>query len=52
MLPAILLCVGATVLLAAALTALATLGHPLFPPIMQGSRYTPVMFGVVATVWG
>ncbi|WP_374423869.1 response regulator [Chromobacterium sp.] len=51
-LPAILLCVGATVLLAAALTALATLGHPLFPPIMQGSRYTPVMFGVVATVWG
>ncbi|UGA38150.1 hypothetical protein JOS77_30480 [Chromobacterium haemolyticum] len=35
-----------------ALTALATLGHPWFPPIMQGSRYTPIMFGVVSAVWG
>lgn len=51
-LPAVLGCVAGSLALMVALTALATLGHPWFPPIMQGSRYTPIMFGVVSAVWG
>jgi len=41
----------ATLLVAANLTFLATAGHELLPPLMQGSRYTPTMIGVVSVVW-
>ena len=41
----------ATFLVVANLTLLAAAGHELLPPIMQGSRYTPAMMGVVSTVW-
>ena len=48
--------IAATVLgtaIAVALVALlATAGQDLLPPIMQGNRYTPIMQGVVGTVWG
>src|SRR5262245_1817241 len=37
----------ATLLVVANLTLLATVGHELLPAIMQGSRYTPTMIGVV-----
>ena len=37
--------------LVAGLTLLATSGEALLPPIMQGSRYTPAMIVVVASVW-
>jgi diguanylate cyclase (GGDEF)-like protein len=33
------------------LTLLATLGHDLLPPIMQGDHYTPAMIVVVSTTW-
>ena len=36
---------------AAILTAIATAGQSLLPPIMQGNRYTPVMLAVVGSVW-
>ena len=39
-------------LLTALLTAVTTMGHAQLPAIMQGNRYTPVMLGVVSTVWG
>ncbi|RZI43659.1 GGDEF domain-containing protein [Herbaspirillum sp. HC18] len=32
-------------------TLLVTQGHALLPAIMQGNRHTPVMIGVVSTVW-
>jgi hypothetical protein len=32
-------------------TLLATAGHAILPEIMQGSRYTSAMIGVVSTVW-
>jgi signal transduction histidine kinase len=41
----------ATLLVVVNLTLLATVGHELLPAIMQGSRYTPAMIGVVSTVW-
>ncbi|MBV7449745.1 MASE4 domain-containing protein [Acidovorax sp. sif0715] len=44
--------VAAVLAAVAALTALATVGQSLLPPIMQGSRYTPTMLAVVTTVWG
>lgn len=37
--------------LALAFAALATAGHALLPPIMQGNRYTPAMITVVSSVW-
>ncbi len=42
---------AAAALAVGALTLLATAGHSALPAIMQGNRYTPVMVGVVATVW-
>jgi signal transduction histidine kinase len=44
----------AVVLVAAivvALTLLVTAGQSLLPPIMQDSHYTPVMLGIVTSVW-
>ncbi|WP_053073374.1 response regulator [Chromobacterium violaceum] len=38
-------------LLVVALGALATKGHDLLPVIMQGSRYSPLMWGVISCVW-
>ncbi len=35
----------------AAFTLLAVAGHDALPAIMQGSRYTSAMIGVVSTVW-
>jgi PAS domain S-box-containing protein len=37
--------------LVCALTLLATAAEPLLPAIMDGNRYTPVMIGIVSTVW-
>jgi signal transduction histidine kinase/CheY-like chemotaxis protein len=48
----IVLAAGVAVSVAlAALTALATVGHELLPPIMQGNSYTGAMIGTVSTVW-
>ncbi|MBX3502210.1 MAG: MASE4 domain-containing protein [Alphaproteobacteria bacterium] len=33
------------------LSTLVTAGHALLPPIMRGNHYTPIMIGVVTTVW-
>lgn len=44
--------IAAVALVVAALTALATQGQILLPPIMAGHRYTSSMIGVVITVWG
>jgi signal transduction histidine kinase/ActR/RegA family two-component response regulator len=49
---AILASVGAMLLLAAALSWLATAGQEALPAIMQGNQYTPAMRVVVSTVWG
>ncbi|SCK18525.1 response regulator [Vogesella sp. LIG4] len=49
---AILLSILLALLATAVLTMVTTLGHPYLPGIMQGSHYTPVMLGVVSTVWG
>jgi PAS domain S-box-containing protein len=35
----------------ATLTATATAGHDLLPVLLSGGHYTPVMLGVVSTVW-
>ncbi|HUP98320.1 MAG TPA: MASE4 domain-containing protein [Usitatibacter sp.] len=43
--------VVAMLALAAASLLIATAGHSLLPPIMDGNRYTPAMIGVVGTVW-
>ncbi|WP_158677648.1 response regulator [Chromobacterium vaccinii] len=39
-------------LLVVLLGALATQGHDFLPVIMQGSRYSPLMWGVITCVWG
>lgn len=44
--------VAAVLAAVVALTALATLGQSLLPPIMEGNRYTPAMLAVVCSVWG
>jgi diguanylate cyclase (GGDEF)-like protein len=43
--------VAGTALLTAAVTLFATAGQQMLPAIMQGHRYTPLMLGVVTTVW-
>ncbi|MDC7700598.1 response regulator [Vogesella indigofera] len=49
---AILLCCMLAALATLVLLLVVTLGHAYLPPIMQGNRYTPVMRGVVFSVWG
>lgn len=49
---AILLCCLLAALATLALLLVTTQWHPYLPPIMQGNRYTPVMRGVVSSVWG
>ncbi|AUH51078.1 hypothetical protein CXB49_09765 [Chromobacterium sp. ATCC 53434] len=49
---AIALSVLLSALLVVGLGVLATRGHDLLPVIMQGSRYSPLMWGVVTCVWG
>ncbi|MGQ5523962.1 response regulator [Chitinimonas sp. PSY-7] len=44
-------CIAIAFLMAWGLTAIATTGKRYLPPIMQGSHYTPLMLGVVSTVW-
>lgn len=44
-------CIAASLLVACALTALATVGHDALPPIMRGSHHGPAMAPVVALVW-
>jgi signal transduction histidine kinase len=39
-----------TILIAAGLTLLATVGQRLFPDVMQGNAYTPAMLGAVSSV--
>jgi len=34
-----------------ALATLSTVGQSLLPPIMRGNGYTPLMIGVISTVW-
>ena len=48
---AILGSIAAVLILLAGLTLLATAGHPLLPPIMEGNRYTPAMILVISAVW-
>ena len=47
----IMTCAVMVLLAVIGLTLLATLGHAHLPPIMQGSRYTTAMIGVVSGVW-
>lgn len=48
---AILWSVAAVLLIACALTLLATAGQESLPSIMQGNQYTPAMIIVVSSVW-
>ena len=48
---AILACVLAVGLALAAFTWIVTAQHDLLPVLLSGGRYTPVMIGVVSTVW-
>ena len=45
------LAVTAVLVAVAGLSALATAGQALLPPIMQGDAYTPAMIFVVSSVW-
>ena len=49
--PALIAAGAGALLLAGALTALATAGKDALPAIMRGSQYTPAMFLVVSTTW-
>ena len=49
---AILGCVGAVLLAIVAFTWLVTAQHNVLPILLSGGHYTPVMIGVVSTVWG
>ena len=48
----ILASIAATVLAVCAFTLIATVGQQYLPPIMRGNHYTPLMIGVVSSVWG
>jgi signal transduction histidine kinase len=48
---AVLLGITTAAALACGFAALATAGQGFLPAIMQGNSYTPVMLGVVSTVW-
>jgi PAS domain S-box-containing protein len=48
---AILLSVAAVVVAMTAFTAFVTVGHDFLPVLLENGHYTPVMLGVVATVW-
>jgi PAS domain S-box-containing protein len=48
---AILLSVAAVVVAMTAFTAFVTVGHDFLPVLLKNGHYTPVMLGVVATVW-
>jgi len=43
--------IAVVVALVVGIATLATAGHELLPPIMQGNRYTPAMLFVVSAVW-
>lgn len=47
----ILLAIAATAVAAGGLVLLSTAGQSLLPSIMADNRYTPVMSGVITTVW-
>ena len=47
----ILLSVAAVIVAMAAFTALVTAGHDFLPILLKDGHYTPVMLGVVSTVW-
>lgn len=48
---AIVVGVVGTAILTGAVTLFATTGQQALPAIMQGNRYTPLMLGVVTSVW-
>lgn len=48
---AVVWAIAVAALAAALFTWIATAAHDLLPPIMLGNRYTPLMLGVVSTVW-
>jgi len=48
---AILLSVAAVVVAMTAFTAFVTVGHDFLPVLLKNGHYTPVMLGMVATVW-
>lgn len=48
---AMLLGIAIVVAVVLALATLSTVGQSLLPPIMRGNGYTPLMIGVVSTVW-
>ncbi|AOK47555.1 histidine kinase [Burkholderia sp. MSMB617WGS] len=47
----VIACVGTALVATGAFAALATSGRELLPAIMQNQHYTPLMRGVVTTVW-
>lgn len=47
----VIVCIGTALVATGAFAALATSGRELLPPIMANSHYTPLMRGVVTTVW-
>jgi PAS domain S-box-containing protein len=48
---AVALSIAAVAASVAALTLVVTIGHDALPAIMAGQHYTPVMIGVVSSVW-
>ena len=49
--PTVVATVGIVFVVASAFALLATSGHAALPPIMAASKYTPLMIGVVSSVW-
>ncbi|KGS40409.1 histidine kinase family protein [Burkholderia pseudomallei MSHR5492] len=47
----VIVCIGTALVATGAFAALATSGRELLPPIMANNHYTPLMRGVVTTVW-
>jgi two-component system sensor histidine kinase/response regulator len=48
---AVAISIGTTGLSGHRSTVIATSGHALLPPIMSGNQYTPLMTGVIGSVW-
>ncbi|MGR8031873.1 MASE4 domain-containing protein, partial [Burkholderia pseudomallei] len=47
----VIVCIATALVATGAFAALATIGRELLPPIMANNHYTPLMRGVVTTVW-
>jgi signal transduction histidine kinase/CheY-like chemotaxis protein len=47
----IIFAIAVVAAIVSALSTLVTAGHAQLPPIMRGNHYTPIMIGVVTSVW-